>query len=357
MPRCFLIWPVALVWVCLLGCGGGRSVYVTQFPEWNFENYKRVAVLPAKTTDRAALRECTVVSEQLTSRLSRSGAFEVLSILDLKDVLDAQDFSTLTDVDPNTQIPQGRIRMAQALIIPTITSYRLIREQINQPISRPLTDPYGRVLVDRFGRPLLQTVFVPMYRHGVVLDGGVRIVDAANGQTLFSWSLPEPITDDEKREGRPPSESAEEMAANAAREMAAAFFRVIAPTRVEVDLKEKDLLVATEYFDGRYYGDGNRLPIGIDNFLLVIRRLPAECERNRFRLAIAPGNGTRNLFEQVFVWRSGLGPEGYSVRVPMKSLIDAGGRRFVAKLYSGGPQPILTRSFELTPAKDERAAR
>ena len=332
----------------LTGCGGGGSAYVTQFPRWDFERYQRIAMLPGRASSREAVGDAGVLADRLATLLTQNGAFTVLSRSELKEVFAEQDLSRLADaIDEGTALPENKIKIAQALVAPKLTDYKLIEEKERRTIPRYAVDRRGNVLRDRAGRPIVageDTVWI--YKHGAEVEGSVQVIDAATGKILVSHSArvaPKPKTSF----NRPPSTSPEELASEAVRELSVDFYKAIAPTQTKVKLKRDMLIVATEYFDGRYETDKKLLRSRTD-FLLVVRDLPEECERNNFRVAITEQDGRENLFEQEFVWSGSLGPEGVPFRVPMEVLSRTGAERFLAKLYSGrDPQPILKRDFSL----------
>jgi hypothetical protein len=336
------------------GCGGGGATYVTQFPRWDFEQYKRIAVLPGRATTPQGAREAGVLTDRLTTALAQSGAFTVLSRSDMQAVFKEQDLSRLEDaIDTDTALPEGKIEIAQALVAAKITDYKLIAERSQQSIPIYARDRRGNVVIDRFGRPIITGEDVVMiYKTGAEVEGSVRVIDAATGKVLLSHSArvaPRPRTS----RNQPPSKSPEEMASEAVRELSIEFAKAVAPTRIKVKLKGDMLIVATEYFDGKYKTE-KKLPRSMAEFLLVVRDLPEECDRNNFRVAIAELDGRENLFAQEFVWSGSSGPEGMSFHVPTEKLAGIGGEKFVAKLYSvGNPEPILKREFSLTATKGD----
>lgn len=336
------------------GCGRGGATYVTQFPRWDFEQYKRLAVLPGRASTPQGAREAGVLTDQLTTGLTQSGAFTILSRADMKSVFAEQDLSRLEDaIDANTALPEGKIEIAQALVAARITEYKLIADRTQQAFPIYARDRRGAILIDRFGRPIIVGEdVVTVYRHGAEVEGSVRVIDAATGKVLLSHSAriaPRPRT----ARNQPPSQMPEQIAADAVHELAVEFVKVISPTRLKVKLKADMLIVATAYFDGKYTTE-KKLPRNLNEFLIAVRDLPDECDRNNFRVAVAEVDGQQNLFEQEFVWSGSSGAEGMSFRVPTEALTKAGGEKFVAKLYSvGNPEPILKRDFSLGPAKGE----
>lgn len=321
------------------GCGGG-SVYVTRRPHWNFEDYPRIAVVAATPDDARAERDGQFLADRLTTLLSQNGAFEVLSRAEMAQVFQEQDLAKLADaVDQGTALPEGQVKLAQALVVPKITHYNLVQASEQQQV--PV---YG---VDRQGRMYQTgTRLVWVHTHAAEVAVTIRVVDAGTGKILISHS-PEPVVHKKDSRDRPPSKSPKQLAAEALTELADELYAEIAPVRVEVDLKDSMLLLATAYFDGNY-DEVKKVGASLARVLLVVRDLPEGCEHNEFRVAIAAEEGRENLYEETFVWRNVDPKRGVAYEVPLDVLTSSGTSRFEAKLYSAGdPEPILKRSFKL----------
>jgi hypothetical protein len=339
----------ALSFVLLLaawGCGGGgKSTYITQYPQWDWEEYERIAVVPFSfpAGEAGADEAARQATHTLEDMLAANGNFTILERDALAKVLTEQDLSQLADLaDPSTILPPGKVQIAQALVVGKITDLKtdVRREQKRIPVVVP-----GR----RGRKAVVREEVVTVFRHEGTVAGGVRVIDAATARSLFAYSA-QPITREEVHRGSPPSISPQELAAEAARELAAECYARIAPINIKVKLSGSSLLVALDYYDGEY-DKTKEISTELDNFLLVVRELAPECNRNPFRVAIAPQGG-RNIFEEEFVWSSENAVRGKSWTVPVELLRTAGAEKFVAKLYSGnGEQPILDREFELKPPK------
>src|SRR5215475_15352873 len=87
-------------------------------PHWRYQDYKRVAVLPAKIKDPRQQDVADIVTQRLTDAIAASGQFDVMTREDLKETLDEQTWSQLNEVDPSTAIASGRLKGVQALVIP-----------------------------------------------------------------------------------------------------------------------------------------------------------------------------------------------------------------------------------------------
>lgn len=343
--RLFLIVTMGLL--LSSGCGK-KKVEVTQFPRWEFQNYRRLAVLPIQTTSAKASEAALQMEYALVDQLTASGAFEVLPKSDVADVLTEQDFSRLADVvDPSTALPEGKLMAAQALVVGKITDFDLDKQRKEFRVPRYARDREGRIIRDRKGRPRVvgEDVFF-VYRHVARVGGHVRVIDAATGRVLLSHTVP-PLEADKERRGAPPEVTPEELAVLAGKSVAIDFARRIAPQRIRVSLDEDNLLVALDYFEGEYE-DTDKVPISLDEFLVVVRDLPGQTERNHFRVAVAEEDGRQNLIEHEFVWSRNLGNRGEVLVVPVELLRATGAEKFEAKLYvAGNDAPVVKRDFEL----------
>ena len=343
---------VAALW--LTGCGGGGGAVVTRRPQWEFEQYERIAVVPASPCDPRAGRDAQLLADRMTTLLAQNGAFKVLSRSEVEQVFAEQDLSKLADaIDEGTALPEGRVKIAQALVVPRITDFKLIADR--QIEKRPVyaVDEKGRVRRDRQGRPIVvREETVEVFRHGAEVEASVRVVDAATMQILVSHTArvtPRTRTN----RGAPPSMSPQDIATEAIRELSVDFYKAVAPTQIRVKLKSKMLVLATAYFDGRY-DEVKEVSPTLETIQVVVRDLPEECDRNDFHVAISAEGGRANLFDEAFTWSGTSGPEGISYQVPVQILKDAGGRDFVAKLYSAGnPEPVLERKFKLDIPKEK----
>jgi len=350
MVRTKVVIVPALLVAVLAGCdgGGGGKTYITQFPKWNFERYKRVAVLPMQVSQPQAREAAEAATYALLDSLSGNSAFTVLSRADLNVALTEQDLSRLADVaDPSTALPEGKILAAQAMVIGKITEFKLDSERKDIRIPEYARDRKGRLIRDRQGRPrVVRENVIPVYTHRAVVGGNVRVLDTATAALLLNYVVP-PIDVHEQRQGSPPQATPEELAVRAARELALDVYKHIAPVQMRVKLKSDMLIVALDYYEGKY-DKTKEVPTTLDKFLLVLRDLPSECDRNTFRVTIAADEGREYLFEKELVWSGNR--RAVTFDVPVSKLAATGAEKFIAKLFSGSnPEPILDRSFKLVP--------
>ena len=355
MRRWLIGFPILML-LSAWGCGGSsKSTYITMYPRWDWQQYDRIAVVPFQCVSgkRGSQEAALQATYMLEDMLAANGNFTVLSRDAIAAALAEQDLAQLADVaDPSTVLPPGKIQIAQALIIGKITQFDTDarREERRRPVYA--TDNKGRIRRDHRGRPIVvREEVVRYYHHEGTVSGSARVIDAATGKVIFSHNVPA-ITRDDSQRGSPPSASPEQLAIEAARELAVDCYTHIAPVQTKVKLKSDSLIVALDYYDGEY-DKTKKISTELANFMLVVRKLPKECDRNPFRVAIAPEEG-RNLFEEEFVWTANNPVRGQTWQIPVELLKSSGEIKFVAKLYSGnGEQPILKRDFELEPPDED----
>jgi hypothetical protein len=348
MTRIRWVWLAATVTLLAVGCSERRRAEIIQHPRWEYQDYHRIAVVPFHAPRREAVTAARQAEDMLVDQLAGSGTFTVLTRSDLAAVMSEQDLSRLADVaDPGTALPEGMLKVAQAIVVGAITDFELTDDRKAVRIPRYVVDRQGRIIRDRRGQPVIAGYDELLeFRHAARVAGNVRVIDAATGRVLLSHSVPG-IENQRSRHGSPPRESPLDLALQAAREIGTDFYRKIAPQRVAVKLSSDCLLLASEYYEGDYE-KLKSVPIALDEVLLVTRDLPSSCDRNDFRMAISAKDSRGYLIEHEFTWSPSLGRRGEVLPVPLPLLKEAGAEEFTAKLFAvGNERPIIERSFKL----------
>jgi hypothetical protein len=344
IPGCVIVVALAALAGCNGGGGGRKAVEVVQYPKWEFKEYKRVGVVPMKFNDRKAREAAAAATTTLSSDLAGNGYFDVVPTAEMKDILKEQDLSRISDVaDPTTEIPAGRIKRAQALVIPVITDYeaREDRERKRQP----------HMTLDAKNRPKVTYTNVTEYRSYARVAGTVSVVDTTTGKVLFSQNIG-PIEREDTAVNNHAEQKPADLAMEAAQSLAKAFYKSIAPQRMRVKFEEKNLQIALAYFEGRYETT-RTVPADIDEFLVVVNGLPQEAVGNQYEVRISPAAGRDYVFQREFTWSGPNGGRGQALPVKTTEL-SAAGERFIAKLFApGNDAPVLTREFTIAPVRQE----
>ncbi|MCG3127943.1 MAG: hypothetical protein CHACPFDD_02816 [Phycisphaerae bacterium] len=323
-----------------------EKTVIVRAPEWDYRKFERVAVAPFGCSDPRGVAAAEALHDRIVAGLTACRAFTILSRADLKQVMQEQDLANLADaVDPATKITPGKIQAAQVLLVGKVTAYEAARERFEKTVPRLSLERAGR----RGVVPALREERVAGYRHRVRLGASLRLLDTATGETVYSCTAG-PIEKDDESTGGTPDEDIPELRAAAIGELSAALLGKIAPVRIEVELDSDMLIVATEYFDGKYE-ETRKISADRRTFLVAVTELPAECAGNAFRLAIALREGREALIEREFVWPADAGARGVPFEIESATLLGKTSERkpeFVAKLYAGvDAPPLLERKFRI----------
>jgi hypothetical protein len=284
----------------------------------------------------------------LEDLLAANGHFTILERSALEAVLTEQDLAQLADLaDPSTVIPPGKIQIAQVIVVGKLTEFDLKAERSTKKI--PVL-----ALADGGRRVKVREKTVEEFRHEATVGGIIRVMDVATGKVLHAHRVPA-IRFNDSQYGAPPRATPQELAIAAAKELAVDCYKHIAPISLEVKLDSDCLITALDYYDGEYDKE-EKIPTDVGKFLVVVRNLPRECDRNRFQVAIAPED-SRNFWQEEFTWTANNPSRGMSWEIPIETLLASGAEelKFEAKLYSvGNDRPLLKRDFKLkVPKKDD----
>jgi hypothetical protein len=121
-----------------------------------------------------------------------------------------------------------------------------------------------------------------------------------------------------------------------------------AVTRHMIKVKEsEDCRTATELYDNRWLWQDNFKVT--DEKAYVVVKLPAICDRNRFRLAIIRKGERKDILSEDIVWKAldaNFTQNGYLFSPKELVRLAGGPGEFEAKFYSG-PEPIMRRTFRV----------
>ena len=347
MDRPLRVLAVGLLACFVYGCNGGgsRRAVITHYPDWPYERYKTIGVVPFKSQVADAPDAGRRIASALEARLVANGTLRVYSRTELATIMTEQDLSRLADVaDPRTAIQPGRIKAVQALIVGDCSQYERKADRQRKEIRLPVysvPDPRGHRV------PVGERVMTWWsHEHRARVAATFRIVDTATGEIVYSSPQPFVEAREESKRNSPPDASPDELAEQCCQAIAERMVRQIAVSRMEVKLSGKSLLTATEFYDNRWQQE-DRFYRDDPKMFVAVCSLPEVCDQNPFRVAVVKKDERRELGGGEFVWSRSLGHRGQSFElVPAELLRAAGPGDFEAKLYSG-PEPILWREFQV----------
>lgn len=339
--------------VGLIGCGGkGSKKVIVQKPQWDYKQFERLAVVPLVAhegggQDPRLAQTAGEIAGMVSDLLVQNGEFYIVSRRELANIMQEQDLALTDWVDPTTVMETGLIQVAEALVVVEVNDLEINDTVAEESRVRLRRTRSGRV-VTRDGLPVLEEVKVRVYRRVARLGGSVRVIDAQTGQTVYAALSGGPLERVYENEGAPPQVSESEAMRDIKRRLAYDLYRQIAPTRVEVKFDKDSLLLAQDYYDGEYDKLKN-VPVGLSQFLVVVRQLDEKCDDNDFRVTITEKDGRVDLFDSgPFTWNRGMDRRGIAFDVPTQVLLNAGAEEFTAKLYVvGDDRPAILRDFKL----------
>ncbi len=339
------VWFVCLLAALPAGCGGGGGgrkdrIVITQIPDFYQGDLTRLAVVPFgnRTRARGAAER---ISDRISAELTNNATYEVYTRSHLRDILAEHDAIAAGIIDADLARTIGRVKAVQALVCGVLNRYDANTRHETRSIPVPT---WGRDV--RGNQVITGWEHIPYewYRHDVTVDCQVVVLDAVTGRQIAAVSQPISLSD----EGTPPKHSAEQLLQAAEAQLVRQVVESVAVTRREIKVPKDAVRIACDFYDQEWDWRDKFTP-DMDTVHVVVR-LPAEADRNTFRITIVPKEGREVLAEADFTWSKEHGRESY--RFSVKDLLDKNGYGdYQAKLYSG-PTPIAWRNFRIVEPKE-----
>ena len=338
LSRCVILLCSGLV-LAASGCGGGGSkkskIWVYQIPDFYQADLKRVAVVPFG--NRTAMRGVGgQICDKISGILTNNGTYEVYTRQHLKDVLKEQDAVSAGILEADEAIRIGKLKAVQVLICGVVNRYETDTRSETRYNQVPVfgRDAAGNAVITGFRQvPYVWT------RHDAFVECQVVVIDTTTGQQIAAFHNPSNIW----ASGSPPEYGPAEVLRAAEEDQVAKIVQAIAVTRTQIKLKGSVLKTATELYDQEWTWEKEFTPQ--DEQFYVVVKLPAEADRNNFKITIIPKDGREVMAEQALVWSKQYERYGYIFKV--KPIFDQGGfGEYSAKLYSG-PEPIARYDFKI----------
>jgi curli biogenesis system outer membrane secretion channel CsgG len=288
--RTVAAWGLAATWAVWPGCG--KTLRVTEYPEFDAPGVKRVAVLPlANETLRApAGRFC---AQKLAAALADNGAYEVVGPRQVAALLKARGVAldALAD-DAAIAKAVGELPDIDAFITGKVTTFAAAS--------------YAYRWSDR-GYGYAHYTYGPDWyypiqfyaRNEAVVAAQARLVRVADAEVLTA-------TRGEARatvfsQGDPPHLTPDECSAKAAEKVADQLVRRFAPVRRTVRVSPDQALRTARGKDGGRWAFTDTFDAERDT-VHVLLSLPPEADLNRFAIELSREGDSRVLARREFVW-------------------------------------------------------
>ncbi len=338
------VWFVCLLAGLPIGCGGGGGgrkdrIVVTRIPDFYKGDLTRLAVVPFgnRTGVRGAAER---IGDRISAELTNNATYEVYTRSHLCDILAEHDAIAAGIIDADLARTIGRVKAVQALICGVLNRYDAdTRHEIRSiPVPTWGQDAYGNAVITGW-----QQIPYDWYRHEVTVDCQVVVLDAVTGRQIAAVSQPVSLS----AEGTPPKHIASLLLLAAEAQLIRHVLESVAVTRKEIKVPKDAVRIACDFYDQEWDWQDRFTP-DMDSVHVVVR-LPAEADRNNFRITIVPKGGREVLAETDFTWNKEHERESY--RFSVQELLDRNGYGdYQAKLYSG-PSPVAWRNFRIVEPK------
>ena len=318
----------------LAGCS--KKIWITQYPEFYTAELKNIAVVPFR--NRSSVRGAgDVVSDSLAATLMSNGTYKVFNRNHLKSLLDERDLQIA--FGSNTSAAAAKFRQlgnVQAILVGAVNTYAATanRQRKRDPVYgyNPQT---GASYVSGY-----RTYEWTRYEANVAVTAA--LIRVSDGSTIYS--TPGPAQANWWAEGSPPKLDAYGCLNNATNNVVSQLLEQFAIVRRQIKVNPaKDFRTASELYDNKWtftdvFG-------AADEEMYVVLKLPASCDRNRFRLAVVRKGERKDLVSQQIVWDKQYGSYGYLFR-PKEIAAGGGPGQYEVKFYSG-QEPVLKHAFRI----------
>jgi hypothetical protein len=327
---------LAVVLLSILGCGK-EEITITSYPSFYRGQIKTVAVAPFRNaTDRP--NAGNIVSDTLANQLATNGTYTVFNRNDLNVLQNEMDLRTSMGID-NAAIAKRYRAMGNvdAVLVGTVSTWdcTVRNEQRREPIQKYNSNT--------------KTYYVAGYRdfmftrYEANVAATAALIRVSDGTVIYA--TPEPVRANAWAQGSPPPRDENGCLVEAGRLLVNGLVGHFAVTRRTIEVDEgDDFRTARGLYDNEWDWE-DKFSLGEEKAFIVLR-MPAVCDRNRFRLTIVRKDCREDLYEKQIVWDKQYGGFGYEFNPAEVAQKGGGPGKYIAKCYSG-PEPVLKHEFKI----------
>jgi hypothetical protein len=319
----------------LAGCSD-KKITIRQYPVFYTPQLKTVAVMSFSTQvpDRSA---GTILADGLAAGLQSTGTYTVYNHNHLDSLLRERDIRIAMGDDAAATAQQvGKLGNVQALLVGTVTSYGATTrtEHRREP----------QTAYDRQGNPRFLGYREYDYtRNEATVGVTAALLRVPEGTPIHAVSVP--VVGQEASEGSPPGMDPRTCLASATNRAIRLLIQEFAVTSRQIALKpSRDFRTASALYDNKWAFTTKFRQT--DEKMYVVASLPAECDRNRFRVTIVRKDQRVELAAVDVVWSRQFAGRGYEFSPRTIAAAGGGPGDYTAKFYSG-PEPVMTCDFRL----------
>jgi hypothetical protein len=339
---------LVLASAALAGCS--KTITITQYPVFYKPELKTLAVVPFRNAshDRNA---GSAVADHLSAALMSNGTYQVFNRADVKSLLDEHDLQIAFGGNAGAAAAKfKKMGKVQAMLTGTVTTYAATTHTETKQVPQYNYDRNG----NRYFTGAYETEIFTRNEANVVVSAA--LIRVSDGTTIYA--TPEAVHGTCVSEtgfgGSPPDRDQNACLAAATNDAVQQLVLQFAVCRVDIKVDpSKDFRTASDLYDKKFdYTD----KFGVDDEqVLVVLKLPAARDRNRFRIVIVHQDEREPVASLDIVWSRDNGSFGYAFS-PKEIVAHGGPGKYTAKFYSG-PEPAMTHDFTIEGASQAKKKR
>jgi len=327
----------------VLAGGCTKEITIVQYPTFYTDDMRGMPVAVVPFTNATQDRNAgDILSDKVASAMTANGTYQMFNAAHLKAIMDERSLQAAMADDPMQAAQRFRDvkgLQAKAILVGTVTNYTATQRNERKQ------DP-----VYQFN-PHTKMTYVAGYRTYTVTRNEANVAITAtlirlsDGKPIYT--TPQPITARAWAQGSPPSMDPFACLQAAGDRAASDMMQQFCIVRKKIKVKPKEVLkTASELYDNQWTYT-NKFPASAEKMYVVIK-LPAACDRNRFRMAIVRKESRTTLAEQEVTWSKDWGTRGYQFNPGEIARKGGGAGTYTIKFYAG-PEPVFTEDFRITP--------
>ena len=322
----------------LAGCT--KDIWIVQYPAFYQKGQiESIAVMPFRCPAAPRSTGGIIIADGLAAALMNNGTYQrVYNRSDLRALLAEHDLKDLFSDTPTTKglAALRKATDAQAIIVGSVSTYSATTR--NEPKQMPIygTDANGNLIIIGYNRYVLT-------RNEANVSATAALLRVSDGSTIYA--VPAPAAGHMWAQGSPPQYDPNACLSFAVNQVVRQMLERFAVVRRKIKVDpNKALRTASELYDNKW--------VWKDTFkadeekMFVVVKLPASCDRNRFRLVVVRKDTREELAAMDIEWTKKYGAYGYGFSPKSIAQAAGGPGEFTIKFYSG-PEPVMTRNFRI----------
>ena len=336
--------PTILVSIAVAALGGcTKKISIVQYPVFWDQAPKSIAVTPFR--NETPFRYIGMqVTNDLATRLSANGSYNVYDRMLLKAYLNEQDLQRAFSTDQQAAASaMVKIPKVQAILTGVITTCNWPRTRTEtRVVSQRFYNPNGT----SFTRPVRQFVYI---NEAELKANAVLLRITPNGpQVIHSC----PVRGYMKSAGPAPKFSREGCMSIARSQVVQQLMEQFAIVRRVIKIKPSDaFFTATDQPYAGEWPKSKKFSVSSGQKIILVLILPPQCDRNRFKITVSRKEGRTDLAAFDVRWTKAMSaaPAGKQFILNPADLAakGSGPGDYVISLFSGHPKPVIKHKIKI----------